>query len=275
VATTGLGVRNAWIGGANVSGIRAVALAGEPEPLGAAALESLGGILGVLEPSALTEDLGSTYAVTSGYFKRHASCSYTHPPADAALIIHAEHGPVAPEEVERIEVETHHLAAHLTGTQWQTRLGAMFSIPYVVAAALRHGGCPPMVFDPEHRADPAIVELAARVRVSEDPALDARLPTQRAARVTVRWTDGTTRVVGVDNPVGDADHHPLTDADLIAKSMALLGGGDQARAVHSLVDAALVSTDVSVELTALRALAASATNGAGDPTLAATTRRDL
>lgn len=260
VATSGLAVRNAWIGSANVAGIQAAALAGGEEPVTGVAAESLGWLLGTIDPTALAAEPREPMAVTGGYFKRHASCSYTHPPADAALALRSAHGPVAPGDVARVDVATHHLAAHLSAQDWPTRLAAMFSIPYVVAVALRDGDCSPARFTARRRADPGLAALAARVHVAEDPLLDARLPGNRAARLRVEWTSGAVDEVEVPNPVGDADYQPLSDADLQDKATALLDSRDQAEELWSLSDALIESPDVSVELGHLRRLAA-----AGDP----------
>ncbi|MGH8995412.1 MAG: MmgE/PrpD family protein [Acidimicrobiales bacterium] len=253
VATAGMGVRNAWIGHANVAGIQAAALAQEGEPLTAVARESLGEILGDLAVDELTAGLGSDLAVSSGYFKRHASCSYTHPPADAALAIHAARGPVDPDEVAAIEIETHHLALGLQGCTWPTRLAAMFSIPYVVAVALRQGNCSPDAFNDAHRRDPQIGRLAAKVGVSVDPQLDGQLPDHRAARLLVHWADGRQTVIEAENPVGDADFHPLDEDQLMAKAVGLLGDASLAALVRRMSGELLTTDDVSSVLASLLA----------------------
>lgn len=263
VATAGMAVRNAWIGHANIAGIQAAALAEEREPLAGVAHESLGGLLGTLAPEELTAGLGHDLAMTGGYFKRHASCSYTHPPADAALAIHAERGRVEADAVESIEVETHHLAAGLRGCEWPTRLAAMFSIPYVVSVALRSGECSPRAFDDMHRRDPGVGRLAAKVGVSVDENLDAQLPAHRAARLRVHWVDGGETVVEVENPIGDVDFHPLSEDDLMSKSVALLGDRDQAVLVRRLSEELLETSDVSRTLVSLRKCASGAGGNAG------------
>jgi 2-methylcitrate dehydratase PrpD len=259
VALTGLPVRDAWIGQANVSGIRAWAAADSARGATGVAAASLGHLLGTLDPAALVDDLGRSLAVTGGYMKRHASCSYTHPPADAALEVHAASGPVSADDVAGITVETHRLAAGLDGTEWPSRLAAMFSVPYVVAIALRQGRCTPREFDERHRADPALRALAAKVRVVHDPALDARLPAERVARLRLAWADGSEQLVEFPNPVGDADYQPLSEVDLEAKAIALLGDPLTARRVRELSDELVTAPDVVPILSALREIAAAST----------------
>jgi 2-methylcitrate dehydratase PrpD len=117
--------------------------------------------------------------------------------------------------VDEIVVETHSLAAGLDRPTWDSRLGALFSTPFVAAAALVHGHVRPEASAEEARSDSRVQTLAGRVRVVAAPDLDARLPAERAARVTVR-TGGSNLSVEVPNPVGDAAHHPFTESDVLA-----------------------------------------------------------
>lgn len=227
-ALDGNPVRDAWMGASNTSGLAAarMAAAGQARSTGTAA-GSLGGLLGELEPETLTDGLGERWDLGLGYFKRHASCSFTHPVADAVLDLR---GPAADAaEVEQLVVETHRLATGLDRTTWDSRLGAMFSIPFVAASAWVHGEVGPRVSGDALRDDPRVAALAARVEVRPAPDLDARLPAERAARVSVRTAAGTL-VREVPNPVGDADHHPLDEDDVLALLRGWLdddGPGDQ------------------------------------------------
>lgn len=257
-ALTGMTVRNAWIGHAGSAGIHAAVLSSAAtEPVVGIAADTFGEFLGSFSASTLTDNLGSEFAATGGYFKRHASCSYTHPPADAILGLAAEHGPLSPAEVDRITVETHRLAASLTATQWPTRLAAMFSIPYVVAVALIAGECGPEHFGDTWREREDVARLAGKVDVTEAADLTARLPAERAARLRVRWASGAELATEIRNPVGDEDHCPFTEADLLAKAARLLGSHQQAAHVHALCAELLAAVDVAPVLAQLRAVAAS------------------
>ena len=85
-ALDGNPVRDAWMSASNLSGLAAarMAAAGIARNTGTAAT-SLGELLGTFDPAALTAELGERWDVRNGYFKRHASCSFTHPVADAVL----------------------------------------------------------------------------------------------------------------------------------------------------------------------------------------------
>lgn len=256
-ALAGMNVRNAWIGHTGSAGICAAALsATATEPLAGIAADTFGGLLGSFSAWKLTDGLGSQFAVTGGYFKRHASCSYTHPPADAVLSLVSEHRPVRPEQVDRIRVETHRLAASLTGTQWPTRLAAMFSIPYVVAVALIAGECGAEQFADSWRKREDVARLADKVEVVEAEDLTARLPVERAARLRIRWTSGAESGSEISNPIGDADHHPFTESELLTKAAKLLGSRGQAMKVRGLCAELLAADDVAPVMAQLRALAA-------------------
>jgi 2-methylcitrate dehydratase PrpD len=69
-------------------------------------------------------------------------------------------------------------------------------------------------------------DLATRVSVVEAADLTARLPTERPVRVTVRMRDGAEHTGAAPNPIGDADHHPLGEADLLALLQGWLGDDD-------------------------------------------------
>jgi len=215
-ATSGNPVRNAWMGASSMSGLAAarMAAAGMARNTGTAAL-SLGTLLGSFDAAELTGGLGTRWDITHGYFKRHASCSFTHPAADAVLALRDS---FPPAEVSSILVESHALGAGLTGTAWSNRLSAMFSTPFVVATAALSGRVgPDSALD-----DPRVHALARRVRLVAADDLTARLPAERAARVTVGFADGTSLTREVPNPVGDADHHPLGEDDLVALLKAWL-----------------------------------------------------
>ncbi len=252
-ALRGTFVRNTWLGAANALGIVAarLAAAGLTSVDGTAA-STLGQLLGQLDADALTEGLGQRWDIGSGYFKRHASCSYTHPPADAALELRQQLGDVDPAAVRSITVQTHRLAAPLDRRDVPSRLASMFSIPHVVAVALLYGDCRPSRFDDRHRGDPRVRHLVERTTVIRTDAFDARLPNERAARVTVALTDGRALVVEAPNPVGDADYHPFGRDQILAKLDDLLADARHgAEDVAAVVDRLAEADDVATLLEAL------------------------
>jgi len=90
-------------------------------------------------------------------------------------------------------------------------------------------------------------DLASRVEVLHDPALDAGYPTGRPARVTVLLRDGATVAATAERPRGDADR-ALSRGELRAKALRLLTGclGEAGlavlQAVHGLATGLPVAT---------------------------------
>ena len=242
-ALDGNPVRDAWMSASNLSGLAAarMAAAGIARNTGTAAT-SLGELLGTFDPTALTAELGDRWDVRNGYFKRHASCSFTHPVADAVLELRPTL-PADPADVEAVLVETHSLGAGLARQTWDSRLGALFSTPFVVAAALVHGHVRPEASAEEVRGDPRVQTLARRVRVVAAPDLDARLPAERAARVTVRVA-GRDRSLEVPNPVGDAAHHPLSEPDVLDLLSGWLDDEETVTVVREVVSGLPGAADV-------------------------------
>lgn len=219
-------VRNSWMGAAQISGITSAYLAAAGSAITTGTAEPVfGQILGTWDPTALTDELGERWDARSNYFKVHAACAFTHPPIDAVLALVEQHPhlrDVPAEGFAVIDVDTHYLAAGLSGAEPNTRLGAMFSIPYVVAVALREGKITPAEHGTDRLQDPQVKALAARVRVTSDDELSARLPAERVARVRIELTDGTEYVLEVPNPIGDSDYAPLDAAALHAKGDRLI-----------------------------------------------------
>jgi 2-methylcitrate dehydratase PrpD len=177
VVLAGSFVRNLWAAGANVSGLIGARLAAS----GLAGVEgtvgrTLGEVVGGLDVAPLTEGLGQRWDLTGGYLKRHSSCSYTHPAADAVLNLRGRNG-IDVDEVDRVVVETHRLTMPLAPLATRTRLAAMFSVPHVVAVALQAGRVGPNEFADAWRSDARLLDLAARVEV----------------RTTWPWTPGCRR----------------------------------------------------------------------------------
>ncbi|WP_084531038.1 MmgE/PrpD family protein [Nocardia miyunensis] len=241
-ALDGNPVRDAWLGAANASGIAAarLALAGSARNTGTAA-RSLGELLGSFAPERLSEELGSRFDITGNYFKRHSSCSYTHPVADllidartALFGVRADAAEIACATVG-IDVETHGLAAGLDRTSWHNQLSAMFSVPFVAATALLYGEVTPRYTALLPEDAPDIAKVAAAVRISEDPALTAKLPDNRAARIAVRLADGRTHNAEAGNPVGDTDFQPF-DRDRLAALFTGLLDQTAVRTIGAVVD---------------------------------------
>lgn len=234
VVLAGSFVRNLWVGAANVSGLHGARLAAAGLSVAdGTVLRTLGSAIGSLDLCALVGGLGERWYLAGGYFKRHSCCSYTHPAADMLLRLREQYG-LTPGQVESVLVQTHRLSMPLARLASASRVAAMFSLPYVAAVALADGQVGPAQFSAERRADPALAEAAGRVEVREDSTLTARLPDERANRVTVSLSDGRMLRAEQPNPIGDADYLPL-DADQVRGKLDTLLGARTAGAIADLV----------------------------------------
>jgi len=238
-ALTGHPVRNLWVGAANVNGVVAarIAASGLGDVRGIAS-STYGGLIGVLDEESLAPSSAGQFQIMHGYFKRHASCAYTHAPADAALKIR-ETSNVAIDAIASVSVETYSAAAALNRVGWPTRLAALFSVPFVVAVILRDGRFDPSSSDLDHRQDRAIGDLARRITVVSTDEFDAGLPERRGARVRVVLRDGTEESAAVEETIGDSAHQPLGWNELRIKVSDLvgsIGASDLEQAVRGLDD---------------------------------------
>jgi 2-methylcitrate dehydratase PrpD len=247
-------VRNEWIGASNLAGITAARLAasGIAHATGIAAA-TLGDLLGTFDPAELVAGLGRRWDVELGYFKRHSSCAFTHPAADAALLARADAGPA---EIESVLVETFAAAASLDRAHWDNRLGAMFSLPYVVATALLAGEVRPRRFGAEELRAPSVAALAQAVTVRAAGEFDRALPDHRGARVTVSLRGGRQVSAAVRDPVGDAACQPFDEPALSSLLDDLLDGAGSGARVCAVARALPASASVRSALEPLAAFAA-------------------
>ncbi len=214
--------RNLWMADAVLAGLRAADLAAAglaPPPSSAYAGLSL---IGEVDASSITAH-PDRWLCGEGYLKLHSACSYTHPAVDLVLALRGQL-----PDASGVHVRTGSLSTPLLQRRTDSRLAAMFSLPFVVATAWAHGEVTPAVMDPASEAFAESTRLLDAVVVEIDEGLDRWLPDRRVTEVSL--SDGaTTLSLAAPNPVGDAAHFPLTADDVRAKLTRLLGEGDAAQ----------------------------------------------
>lgn len=218
-------VRNVYAGMSNRNGLLAVELAGcgfTGEHDGPGSL--LGQVISErFDTTEVLRDLGQDWHLLHNYFKLHSCCRYNHGTLDALDAIEAAQGPLpAPEQIERIEVRSYHLAAELDDPAPRNTLAAKFSVPFAVATRLVNGNSAMASFTWDAVRNPRILALAQKVSLSEDPAMTKRLPMERPARVLITATDGRQWVGEAGVNRGD-DASPYTADELTGKFMDLCG----------------------------------------------------
>jgi 2-methylcitrate dehydratase PrpD len=238
-ALEGVTIRNAYPGRSGLEGILAVDLhrAGFTG-LSDAPSDVYGTILADrFEPERALDGLGGPLRIQQNYFKLYACCRYNHFALDALLAM-TRAGEVRAEEVERVIVTTIPFGPRMAGTAPATMLGAKFSIPYAVAAALVLGRADVSAFVEPALEDPRIRALAARVEVRVDPEMSPRRADAPTARVEVALKDGRA-LTGVTSVVRGDFEDPVPAEEVVEKFVALTAdvlGVGRARTVVQIVD---------------------------------------
>jgi 2-methylcitrate dehydratase PrpD len=218
----GILARNVWPASGAWSGSMAVewaecGIAGAPGAFFDVYSTVLGG---EAHPQRLVEELGKRWAVEDGYTKIYACCQHLHSAVEATVAMRERVLALGSfDAIAEVRVETHALALPLVNLRPETTLGAKFSMPHAIAAAIVTGSGGAEAFAAGTLAEPAIGRLRARVRVAPwTGRLDP--PNDRPARVTVEFRDGGTVEAECLSAAGGPDR-PLPPETVFAKVTAL------------------------------------------------------
>ncbi|MBA2519867.1 MAG: MmgE/PrpD family protein [Chloroflexia bacterium] len=167
------------------------------------------------EPAGTWADLGTRWRIVEQFFKPFAVCRWAQPAIAGAIAVQNDHG-LDLSAIERIQVITFHQATRLASRRPLTTEEAQYSLPFPVAAGLVHGqlGLTQLSGAGLHDAD--VLRLVDRIELVDDPALSARFPAERVARVRIETVDGRRLDSGECQAPWDAAAPP-TDEELIAK----------------------------------------------------------
>ena len=156
-------------------------------------------------------------------FKLYPVCSAAQAGVEATLGLMEEHGLEA-GQVERAELRATPLVClQLVHDRPQSILEGQFSMPFAVGCALAYGALGSAQLDDRLLCDPALRHAMAKVTLSADEALLARVEdpvsAPEAAEVTLHLRDG--RSFSRLNPMASGmPAKPLTDAALDAKFLS-------------------------------------------------------
>jgi 2-methylcitrate dehydratase PrpD len=252
-ALEGATIRNAYPGRSGLEGILAVDL----HRAGFTALDDApSDVYGTIladrfDPTDAVAGLGESFRIEQNYFKLHACCRMNHPALDAIMALRAEHR-FAGEEVATVHVTSIPFGLRMAETAPRTMLGAKFSIPYAVAAALVLGRTDTKAFDERVLDDERIRSMAKRVEIAVDSAMTLGRADYPTAQVRIGLRDGRvlSRSTGVVR--GDAAN-PVSPEEVVTKFLSLASGplGElRARETVEAVEAVDALKDVR-DLTAL------------------------
>jgi 2-methylcitrate dehydratase PrpD len=142
-------------------------------------------------PDEVVAGLGDRWLLGEGYIKLYPCGRPVHAAIDAlrdALASVAQ--PVAAADIARIEVRAFKFAAFLNRTDIRNAFATRFSTPFALASVAHHGSYGLECFDEAAAADPAILDLARRVELTEVPEYTAAFPARQPCDVAVILRDG-------------------------------------------------------------------------------------
>jgi 2-methylcitrate dehydratase PrpD len=238
-AGNGAMVKRLHMGRAAEGGVLAASLAADGFTGPTSVLEGEYGFLRVFcndfDVAELTRGLPSTYFTLDIELKRYACHITAHNPVEAVLDLRDEHKFTA-ADVAAIDIAANERMAKTNNIPAPGDVMlAQYSIPFSVALALYRDPVDPRSFDDSAVHDRAILDLAARTKLTIVPDQDRR---DLAVTVTVRLKDGRAVARRVTSFKGTPER-PLARAELREKFLLLtrrLGDGRMASLFERLQD---------------------------------------
>jgi 2-methylcitrate dehydratase PrpD len=190
------------------------------------------------DPTKLTSELGTRWAVLDTSFKFHASCRHTHPAADALLQAVREHG-LRPDRIAQVRAHVYQAALDVLGPAARPRTvhQSKFSMGFVLGLIAIDGRAGVTEFTEERLHDPEVLGFLDRVEMVLDPAIDTAYPGQWMGAVDVETVDGERFTARVEVPKGDPGN-TLSREELEDKAqrLAAFQGGALAGEMRRVID---------------------------------------
>ncbi|WAP54570.1 MmgE/PrpD family protein [Streptomyces sp. S465] len=193
-------------------------------------------------PEAVTEGLGEVWELSRTAVKPYASCHFTHPFIDTALLLRRQGAD--PARITRVTAGIHPvpgkviaepLAAKRTP---RSEYDAKFSLPFTVAAALVRDRFGLAELSTPARESEEILALAGRVDVTDDP--ESAFPNAYSGVLSIELDNGQVLTHREQVNRGH-ETRPLTNADITAKFRANMAArSDADEAVTARVEAAVL-----------------------------------
>lgn len=184
--------------------------------------EALSSLVGDgFEPGGVLEGLGTRWEITRNWLRLRACCNPIYAALDAleeaVAALNAK-----PEDVERIDIATFRFASVMRHPDPPNYFASKYSLPHVAACIVARGSAGFAAVDDSALNDPVIAALRHRVHISEDPAMSAKVPALKPARVTLTLKDGRQATRACDSPRGDC-LNPYSEAEIRGKFRELAG----------------------------------------------------
>ncbi len=189
-------------------------------------------------PAALSDRLGSRWALAETSFKFHASCRHTHPAADALLDL-MQREQLGADDIASVITRVHQGAIDVLGRVVvpQTVHQAKFSMGTVLGLIALYGKAGLTEFHTHALTDPRVGQFREKVSMMLDAQVDDAYPARWLGRVEVNTRDGRTLHGAIDEPKGDPGN-TLSRAELEDKFRRLVqfSGARSADEVGALID---------------------------------------
>jgi 2-methylcitrate dehydratase PrpD len=205
-----------------------------------------------IDPEAMTRGLGEEFRALGTAIKPYPCCRFEHGAIDLAL--EAADSGIAPDDIARAALRiyrTNVLSYHKVP---RNAVDAQFNVPYAVAVALLRKAVRLADFTDEAIRDPAVLALAERIDVREDPEFTAKYPADYLVELKLTLRDGREKVLFSDCPSGDPEaaryrsDPGLLQREAERKSADLLaecGFGERAKALREAVAALATAPNVN------------------------------
>lgn len=243
-------VKRFHLGRSAETGVRMAQLARRKFQGPPSALDSRFGLLEVFggagaSAEKLTQSLGHAWAMREVWFKVYPICGWIQPVVQLVLELRGPK-PVAVDDVAAVEVGVSRYAAQNNGEPAPVdTMGAQYSIPYCVAAALTGNPRDPAMFQADAIGGQVSRQLAARVGIVVDPEAEAVYPAKFGARVKLTLANGQSSDRTVLECHGTpAD--PCSPGEMLEKFRLLAGTRLPAAAVSNLADLIENITEIPV-----------------------------
>jgi 2-methylcitrate dehydratase PrpD len=156
---------------------------------------------------------GAPLAITRCYIKPYACCRHLHSAIDGILEIRRAQN-LDVDAIKQIDIGTYAIATEHAHTGWRDMASAQMSFPFCASLAATHGHVDLDDFSEAGRADRAVINSTAKVRIAVDPECDQIYPKARSARTVITTRDGCRFEQMIREPFGSSER-PMPD-DLVS-----------------------------------------------------------
>ena len=173
-----------------------------------------------VDTDVILSDLGERWEILNSYTKLYPTCRHCHPGIDIALDFFREGIDIS--KIAKIDIFTHSVGISEVGLVFEPQNfeEAMFSMSYAVANALKYGkvGLTELY---SNLRNAEIIELSKKHEIFLSEAMDKMYPIERACRMEITLTDGSTLIKEVTLPRGEPETS-ISDQEYIHKFQDIL-----------------------------------------------------